>query len=151
MVLLKASDPVLTSSHARHSPFAYKSFRITLIRFVFSIRLYKRRNNLRIILHGRYQPRLGTVSEEAFREKEDRSHVLKGNFCGIESSIKTSSRRMRSHYDQRTLSIAAIKRLIKVSLFSFGRDTCRRTCTLNVNDHQRQLSHHGKSKGLALE
>ena len=65
--------------------------------------------------------------------------------------MKTIRRRARSHDHQRALAVAAPQRLIQVGLLGFGRQTRRRTSALHVDDHQRQLGHHGQPDRLRFK
>ena len=55
---------------------------------------------------------------------------------------------MCCHYDHRALSVSSVKSLVKVGLLSLGRDTSRRTGTLNIHNDERKLCHYRKSHSL---
>ena len=147
----KTADTVLASCHTRNRPLAHECLRISPERSVLSIRPCKRRLDLRIVLHGRNQPWLGTVAEEAFGKKKHRSHMLKGNLRGIECSIETSCRRMCRHYDHRAFTVTAIKCLIQVCLLGLGRYARRRAGSLDIDDDKRKFGHYSKTHRLRLE
>lgn len=103
-----------------------------------------RRRDFRVFFHRRNPPRLRAVGDKAVGKQQHGRHVLHGDLAGPESIVKTIRRRARSHDHQRALAVAAPQRLIQVGLLGFGRQTRRRTSALHVDDHQRQLGHHGQ-------
>ena len=139
---------------SRNRPVTNQAFLVTTIRlpdFLILIISYVIRLNLRIFIHFRNSPSGRTVSDKGIGQQDNRSHMLHGQLTCPKRGIKTISRRRGRYYHGRALTITAIQSLHQVRLLALRRQARRRTATLNIDNHQRQLSDHRQTDRLALQ
>ena len=154
VILFQTAHTMLEALPARDGPAADKGFGVALEGMELAVGSElgcKRRFDFRVIGHRGDSPGLTAVSEEAFAEQDDRSHVLHGYLGGVEGSIEAVARGMGRHDGHRALAVTAIEGLVQVGLLSLGGDTGGGACPLHIDYHKRELGHHRKAKGFALE
>ena len=109
------------------------------------------RMNLREAVNRRNLPDGGTVCEIGIGEEYNGRHVLKRNLGSHKRIIEAVSGCRSSHNDSGALAIASVDSLQKIRLLGLGRQTGRRTATLNIDYYKRQLSHYSQTDRFALE
>ena len=77
--------------------------------------------------------------------------MLQGNLGGPEGHIEAVGRGRCSQHHHRALAVTTVECLQQVGLLGLGRQTRRRATPLYVDNHQRQLRHHGQADTLALQ
>ena len=150
--LLEAADAVAQAGHAGQGPFAGELLLVAAERTVVRVVLLgQTRLDFRHILHAGDAEQLAAVAQVAVGEQDDGGHVLEGYLGGVEGPVEAVGRARGGDDHQGSLAVAAIEGLVEIALLGLGGQTCGGTAALHVDDDERQLGHHGKTQGLALQ
>ena len=152
--LLEAADAVHQLRRARNRPRPGERLGITQVGPVLVAVVELGRERHRDVGHrveiGQV-PRLGAVGEVAVGEQDHRRAVLDRETHRLERGVEAISRRLRGDDRQRRFTVAAVHREQQVGLLGLGRQSGRRTTTLHVDQHQRQLETDREADRLRLE
>ena len=140
-VFLQTTQNVHITFLPGKSPITNAGFRITFIRciVIFHFRSHVRRIDGRIAFQVGQSPCTRTIGNKPVCQKNNRSHVFQCHFTSSISSIKTMSGRSCGNHRHGRFTVTSEQCLQQVCLLRFGRQTGRRTATLNINNHQRQF------------
>ncbi len=96
-------------------------------------------------------PGLGAVGDVAVGQQHDRRHEPRGDPPGFLSHREAVGRAAGRQHRHRALAVAAKHGLEQVGLLGLGGQAGARAAALDIDDHQRQLGHHGQADGLGLQ
>ncbi len=147
----QAADAVLESGRAGHGELPGQRVRITGVRLERLTLLGEGVLDLLVAGDVRNPPRLRAVGDRAVGQQHHRGVVLHSDPGGLQGHVEAVGRRARRQHGHRRFTVAAEHRLQQVGLFGLGRQTRRGAAALHVDDHQRQLGHHGQAHGLGLQ
>ena len=149
---LKTADTVVKTFHAWQCPLAGECLRIATEWTVIGIvRLCQSGSDARQICNFGYAEQLAAITKITVGKQNDRGHVLQCQFGGSVCPIEAVGTARCGNHNKRSLAVASVESLSQVALFRLGRQTCRGTATLHVDDDERQFGHHGKTQGLTLQ